>query len=127
MLPFQGWVFNVIPWLVAIPSSLFSGCLSDHLISQGRTTEAQISELHLLLEQLRNGIFLISLLIPAGFDTASVRKLMQVKYLTAVFLLCVYVMCIGALWMSSFLFTLAHSVLCKIFNLCGFVCNHSSC
>lgn len=31
----QGWVFNVIPWFVAIPSSLFSGCLSDHLISQG--------------------------------------------------------------------------------------------
>uniref|UniRef100_A0AAQ5Z106 Voltage-gated purine nucleotide uniporter SLC17A9 n=1 Tax=Amphiprion ocellaris TaxID=80972 RepID=A0AAQ5Z106_AMPOC len=42
----KGWVFNVIPWLVAIPSSLFSGCLSDHLITQ-------------------------------GFDTASVRKLMQ--------------------------------------------------
>ncbi|XP_016429798.1 solute carrier family 17 member 9b [Sinocyclocheilus rhinocerous] len=42
----KGWVFNVIPWFVAIPSSLFSGCLSDHLISQ-------------------------------GFDTASVRKLMQ--------------------------------------------------
>uniref|UniRef100_A0AAR2LSA3 Voltage-gated purine nucleotide uniporter SLC17A9 n=1 Tax=Pygocentrus nattereri TaxID=42514 RepID=A0AAR2LSA3_PYGNA len=31
----KGWVFNVIPWFVAIPSSLFSGCLSDHLISQG--------------------------------------------------------------------------------------------
>uniref|UniRef100_A0A3B5LMM0 Voltage-gated purine nucleotide uniporter SLC17A9 n=1 Tax=Xiphophorus couchianus TaxID=32473 RepID=A0A3B5LMM0_9TELE len=31
----KGWVFNVIPWLVAIPSSLFSGCLSDHLICQG--------------------------------------------------------------------------------------------
>uniref|UniRef100_A0A673MCA3 Solute carrier family 17 member 9-like n=1 Tax=Sinocyclocheilus rhinocerous TaxID=307959 RepID=A0A673MCA3_9TELE len=42
----KGWVFNVIPWFVAIPSSLFSGCLSDHLIRQ-------------------------------GFDTASVRKLMQ--------------------------------------------------
>ncbi|XP_016300451.1 solute carrier family 17 member 9-like [Sinocyclocheilus anshuiensis] len=42
----KGWVFNVIPWFLAIPSSLFSGCLSDHLISQ-------------------------------GFDTASVRKLMQ--------------------------------------------------
>ncbi|XP_034063521.1 solute carrier family 17 member 9b isoform X3 [Gymnodraco acuticeps] len=42
----KGWVFNVVPWLVAIPSSLFSGCLSDHLIRQ-------------------------------GFDTASVRKLMQ--------------------------------------------------
>uniref|UniRef100_A0A674P3B5 Solute carrier family 17 member 9b n=1 Tax=Takifugu rubripes TaxID=31033 RepID=A0A674P3B5_TAKRU len=42
----KGWIFNVIPWLVAIPSSLFSGCLSDHLISQ-------------------------------GYDTTSVRKLMQ--------------------------------------------------
>lgn len=35
ILSLQGWIFNVIPWLVAIPSSLFSGCLSDHLISQG--------------------------------------------------------------------------------------------
>ncbi|XP_068161762.1 solute carrier family 17 member 9b [Antennarius striatus] len=42
----KGWVFNVIPWLVAIPTSLFSGCLSDHLITQ-------------------------------GFNTVSVRKLMQ--------------------------------------------------
>uniref|UniRef100_A0A8C4ZTQ1 Solute carrier family 17 member 9 n=1 Tax=Gadus morhua TaxID=8049 RepID=A0A8C4ZTQ1_GADMO len=32
----KGWVFNVIPWLVAIPSSLLSGCLSDHLICQGK-------------------------------------------------------------------------------------------
>ncbi|XP_026862802.2 solute carrier family 17 member 9b isoform X2 [Electrophorus electricus] len=30
----KGWMFNVIPWFVAIPFSLFSGCLSDHLISQ---------------------------------------------------------------------------------------------
>nr|XP_055163494.1 solute carrier family 17 member 9 isoform X2 [Nyctereutes procyonoides] len=29
-----GWVFNVVPWLVAIPASLFSGFLSDHLINQ---------------------------------------------------------------------------------------------
>ncbi|RMB95811.1 hypothetical protein DUI87_27925 [Hirundo rustica rustica] len=35
---FQGWVFNVVPWLVAIPTSLFSGFLSDHLISQGYRT-----------------------------------------------------------------------------------------
>ena len=34
----QGWVFNVIPWFVSIPSSLFSGCLSDHLISKGQTS-----------------------------------------------------------------------------------------
>lgn len=31
----QGWVFNVVPWLVAIPAGLFSGFLSDHLINQG--------------------------------------------------------------------------------------------
>ncbi|XP_053429401.1 solute carrier family 17 member 9 isoform X7 [Nycticebus coucang] len=30
-----GWVFNVVPWLVAIPASVFSGLLSDHLICQG--------------------------------------------------------------------------------------------
>ncbi|XP_053527308.1 solute carrier family 17 member 9 isoform X6 [Artibeus jamaicensis] len=34
----QGWVFNVVPWLVAVPASLFSGLLSDHLISQGYRT-----------------------------------------------------------------------------------------
>ncbi|XP_040130687.1 voltage-gated purine nucleotide uniporter SLC17A9 isoform X3 [Ictidomys tridecemlineatus] len=34
----KGWVFNVVPWLVAIPASLFSGFLSDHLISQGYGT-----------------------------------------------------------------------------------------
>ncbi|XP_060238704.1 voltage-gated purine nucleotide uniporter SLC17A9 isoform X2 [Meriones unguiculatus] len=31
----KGWIFNVVPWLLAIPASLFSGLLSDHLISQG--------------------------------------------------------------------------------------------
>ncbi|XP_012659420.1 solute carrier family 17 member 9 [Otolemur garnettii] len=31
----KGWVFNVVPWLVAIPASVFSGFLSDHLIRQG--------------------------------------------------------------------------------------------
>uniref|UniRef100_A0A8C7QMM8 Solute carrier family 17 member 9b n=1 Tax=Oncorhynchus mykiss TaxID=8022 RepID=A0A8C7QMM8_ONCMY len=35
----KGWVFNVIPWFVAIPSSLFSGCLSDHLISRGNARD----------------------------------------------------------------------------------------
>uniref|UniRef100_A0A8C0TPM6 Voltage-gated purine nucleotide uniporter SLC17A9 n=1 Tax=Canis lupus familiaris TaxID=9615 RepID=A0A8C0TPM6_CANLF len=36
----KGWVFNVVPWLVAIPASLFSGFLSDHLINQGYRTIA---------------------------------------------------------------------------------------
>nr|XP_020137329.1 solute carrier family 17 member 9 [Microcebus murinus]XP_020137330.1 solute carrier family 17 member 9 [Microcebus murinus] len=31
----KGWVFNVVPWLVAIPASVFSGFLSDHLVCQG--------------------------------------------------------------------------------------------
>ncbi|XP_053309620.1 solute carrier family 17 member 9 [Spea bombifrons] len=34
----KGWVFNVVPWLVAIPSGVFSGILSDYLISQGYKT-----------------------------------------------------------------------------------------
>ncbi|XP_063003084.1 voltage-gated purine nucleotide uniporter SLC17A9 [Elgaria multicarinata webbii] len=31
----KGWIFNVVPWLVAIPTSLFSGFLSDRCINQG--------------------------------------------------------------------------------------------
>nr|XP_015099424.1 solute carrier family 17 member 9 isoform X7 [Vicugna pacos] len=34
----KGWVFNVVPWLVAIPAGLLSGLLSDRLISQGYRT-----------------------------------------------------------------------------------------
>ncbi|XP_048353670.1 solute carrier family 17 member 9 [Sphaerodactylus townsendi] len=34
----KGWVFNVVPWLVAIPASLLSGFLSDQFINQGYKT-----------------------------------------------------------------------------------------
>ncbi|XP_030067815.1 voltage-gated purine nucleotide uniporter SLC17A9 [Microcaecilia unicolor] len=34
----KGWVFNVVPWLVAIPASIFSGVLSDHLTTLGFQT-----------------------------------------------------------------------------------------
>ncbi|XP_072537038.1 voltage-gated purine nucleotide uniporter SLC17A9 [Salminus brasiliensis] len=34
----KGWVFNVIPWFMAIPSSLFGGIISDHLIREGIAT-----------------------------------------------------------------------------------------
>ncbi|XP_076973544.1 voltage-gated purine nucleotide uniporter SLC17A9 isoform X2 [Tamandua tetradactyla] len=34
----KGWVFNVVPWLVAIPASVLSGFFSDHLINQGYRT-----------------------------------------------------------------------------------------
>lgn len=49
----QGWVFNVVPWLVAIPASVLSGFLSDHLISQGeswgRGWAGAMARLHLTL------------------------------------------------------------------------------
>uniref|UniRef100_UPI00398E7E76 solute carrier family 17 member 9b n=1 Tax=Pristiophorus japonicus TaxID=55135 RepID=UPI00398E7E76 len=31
----KGWVFNVVPWALAVPCSLFGGLLSDHLIRLG--------------------------------------------------------------------------------------------
>uniref|UniRef100_A0A8B9LFD4 Voltage-gated purine nucleotide uniporter SLC17A9 n=1 Tax=Astyanax mexicanus TaxID=7994 RepID=A0A8B9LFD4_ASTMX len=34
----KGWVFNVIPWFMAMPSSLFGGIISDHLIREGVDT-----------------------------------------------------------------------------------------
>ncbi len=33
----QGWVFNVVPWLVTIPSSVFGGWIADKLVSSGET------------------------------------------------------------------------------------------
>lgn len=87
----QGWVFNVIPWLVAIPSSLFSGCLSDHLISQGWWTEQQISGWFLTnkLDVWPNAVF-----TSAGYDIASVRKFMQVQFITVSSLFCLFVPCL---------------------------------
>lgn len=32
---FQGWVFNVVPWVVTIPSSIFGGWLADLMITKG--------------------------------------------------------------------------------------------
>lgn len=46
-------MFNVIPWFVALPTSLFGGSISDHLIRQGEQnlhslmTILQFSELTL--------------------------------------------------------------------------------
>ncbi|KAL6458856.1 hypothetical protein MHYP_G00323280 [Metynnis hypsauchen] len=34
----KGWVFNVIPWFMAMPSSMFGGTISDHLIREGFET-----------------------------------------------------------------------------------------
>ncbi|KAK7482245.1 hypothetical protein BaRGS_00026488 [Batillaria attramentaria] len=31
----KGWVFNVVPWVVTIPSSVGSGWLADHMIKKG--------------------------------------------------------------------------------------------
>ncbi|XP_060571518.1 voltage-gated purine nucleotide uniporter SLC17A9-like isoform X1 [Ruditapes philippinarum] len=31
----KGWVFNVIPWVVTIPSSIFGGWLADFMITKG--------------------------------------------------------------------------------------------
>lgn len=33
---FQGWVFNVVPWVVTMFSSVFSGWLADHMLSKGQ-------------------------------------------------------------------------------------------
>ncbi|XP_004716100.2 solute carrier family 17 member 9 [Echinops telfairi] len=56
----KGWVFNVVPWLVAIPAGLFSGFLSDYLISHGYRTITvrkfmQVEPTHLVLSALKDG------------------------------------------------------------------------
>ncbi|KAM7404867.1 hypothetical protein PAMP_012178 [Pampus punctatissimus] len=61
----KGWVFNVIPWLVAIPSSLFSGCLSDHLISEG----FDIASVRKLMQFFSMGVSSVFTLLLCGNTT----------------------------------------------------------
>ncbi|KAJ8257319.1 hypothetical protein GJAV_G00184320 [Gymnothorax javanicus] len=65
----KGWVFNVIPWFVAIPSSLFSGCVSDHLIGQGFDI-ASIRKLMQFFSMGVSSIFTLSLCGTTTFSTA---------------------------------------------------------
>ncbi|KPP63299.1 solute carrier family 17 member 9-like, partial [Scleropages formosus] len=65
----KGWVFNVIPWFVAIPSSLFSGCLSDHLIGQGFDTAA-VRKLMQFFSMGVSSIFTLFLCGTTTFPTA---------------------------------------------------------
>ncbi|XP_066558477.1 voltage-gated purine nucleotide uniporter SLC17A9 [Amia ocellicauda] len=65
----KGWVFNVIPWFVAIPSSLFSGCLSDHLISQGFDTAA-VRKLMQFFSMGVSSVFTLLLCRTTTFPTA---------------------------------------------------------
>lgn len=30
----KGWIFNVVPWLISMPSTIFAGWMADKLISQ---------------------------------------------------------------------------------------------
>ena len=34
----QGWVFNVVPWLLAIPTGFIAGYISDAMTAKGLST-----------------------------------------------------------------------------------------
>ncbi|XP_032205976.1 solute carrier family 17 member 9 isoform X4 [Mustela erminea] len=83
-----GWVFNVVPWLVAIPASLFSGFLSDHLINQAAPAGTQQGPSG---AQHKWADGTVSPSPPrSGYRTITVRKFMQVMGLglSSVFALC---------------------------------------
>lgn len=33
----KGWIFNVVPWIISLPSTIFAGWFADRLISQGHS------------------------------------------------------------------------------------------
>ncbi|TMS15912.1 solute carrier family 17 member 9 [Larimichthys crocea] len=64
-----GWVYNVIPWLTAIPSALCGGYFSDHLISQGY----HISTVRKIMQFVAMGVssmFVMFLVGPVTFPSA---------------------------------------------------------
>ncbi len=32
----KGWIFNVVPWLISMPSTIFAGWMADKLITQSK-------------------------------------------------------------------------------------------
>uniref|UniRef100_A0A672IIG8 Solute carrier family 17 member 9a n=1 Tax=Salarias fasciatus TaxID=181472 RepID=A0A672IIG8_SALFA len=72
----QGWVYNVIPWAIAIPSAICGGYFSDFLVSQGERTASVIGSLkceYLRPQFIAMGVSSMFLIILAGsvsFPTA---------------------------------------------------------
>ncbi|XP_043945842.1 solute carrier family 17 member 9 [Protopterus annectens] len=67
----KGWVFNVVPWLFAIPSSIFGGWLSDHLIGLGFET-AFVRKIMQCIAMGASGVFIFSLSSAANYRWAVV-------------------------------------------------------
>ena len=32
----KGWIFNVVPWLISMPSTIFAGWLADKMIARSK-------------------------------------------------------------------------------------------
>ncbi|CAB1329901.1 unnamed protein product [Coregonus sp. 'balchen'] len=67
----KGWVCNVIPWLVAIPSALFGGIISDQLIQQGFGT-ASVRKMMQFMSMGVSSVFILLLCRPLSFPSAVV-------------------------------------------------------
>lgn len=54
----RGWVFNVVPWLISLPSTIFAGWLADKLISK-RFNITFVRKLTAFVSLVGSGFFLI--------------------------------------------------------------------
>uniref|UniRef100_A0A8C1AZU2 Voltage-gated purine nucleotide uniporter SLC17A9 n=2 Tax=Cyprinus carpio TaxID=7962 RepID=A0A8C1AZU2_CYPCA len=61
----KDWVFNVMPWFVALPTSLFGGSISDHLIRQGCGT----ASVRKLMQFLAMGVASVFILLLCKTDS----------------------------------------------------------
>lgn len=65
----KGWVYNVIPSLVAIPSAIFGGSFSDFLIKQGYGVAA-VRKIMQFLAMGVSSVFILLLCRPVTFPSA---------------------------------------------------------
>lgn len=54
----KGWIFNVVPWLISMPSTIFAGWMADKLISQ-RKSVTFVRKLTAFISLCGSGVFLI--------------------------------------------------------------------
>lgn len=65
----RGWIFNVVPWLISVPSTIFAGWFSDFLISR-RKSVTFVRKLTAGISLCGTGFFLFIIAYIENYSTA---------------------------------------------------------
>lgn len=65
----KGWIFNVVPWLISMPSTIFAGWLADNLIEK-RFSVTFVRKLIVFVSLIGSGFFLICISYTTTYESS---------------------------------------------------------